>query len=758
MEWSKMDSRKIKIIFGSLAVVFAAYVIYIWLGTNPQLRRAAQKPDVSGVNEPNLSDQSLGQVGQAKLGKMSNARYETLDPQTKQLTRVFGFERLLHEIGDEWVMQKPYIQLYEPDFTCYVTAEQGTARAENIRGAEPAPKDAVLQGNVVIHIVPTEGSKTAESKIFLDDITFDSERSVFATAHKVEFVSQDAYMYGEGMELVYDNSAKRLERLTIVHLDRIEAWNIGGRTTQQPQQPDLTAETAENLPQTADASLQTGLKIHGSAKPPAVPVRPQNAQQTVSKKKTDAYQCVFHDKVIMRYHDKIILANQLAINNVIWKSSPEKKNTVSDKPLVSRVAKSAASANDLQAKQLSEKSQTDGSGEIAVAPEAAMDEMLAVRFAQDELATITCSGAVVVSLYQPDKSIQPASLEWTNEIINADKDIQIKKILIANVIDVDRETEIVRAWSPVEVKFFTDSEVPGSTDKLPGTVIAQKNARYYPDSHTVVFEGDVIGTMLQQTAEYEQRNIFRGEVLQVSIDTGDNSRAVPGGSELADADISHITLLGGAIGQTDSAELRMIRICKGIISNETVMWCDRLDYSRDNHNVIAQGAVEIQINAAEAPQPKGEGPFNKPFYARVVGIDKLEWDMTEKQVCSDPSGKGISIDYLPINVGKTDRPTNIDAGQIEIDYAQDRAGNYKLESIYAANGVVYEEQGKYTFIGNRMYFDAAANIMRVWGTDQQPCLFNGVQGSMIYYNLQTDSARIQLSGVPGAAPMPPKQP
>ena len=173
-----------------------------------QARPMQISPDVSG---------KMGKIGTTRVGTVVKAVYTDLD-ENKNVKREFGFERLLHESGNEWTIEKPYMNIIEKDFVCGITADTGKVQVEMAAG-KPAPKDAQLSGNVVIHILPEKGARMSESFIYLDDISFISEKSLFTTDGPVRFVSADAEMAGKGLEVIYNTGKERLE---LMHLMKLE--------------------------------------------------------------------------------------------------------------------------------------------------------------------------------------------------------------------------------------------------------------------------------------------------------------------------------------------------------------------------------------------------------------------------------------------------------------------------------------------------------------------------------------------------------
>ena len=145
-----------------MVVVIGCFLLYNIVGDTPTIEAPTNTYVIDEVNEPDIGGAS-GQIGEAKLGPVEEARFEYLDEKTRLIERVIGFETLLHEEGDQWVIDKPYMNIFEKGFRCDVTADKGTIQVENAEGLKPSPRDALLAGNVTIHIIPEEGKSFQES-------------------------------------------------------------------------------------------------------------------------------------------------------------------------------------------------------------------------------------------------------------------------------------------------------------------------------------------------------------------------------------------------------------------------------------------------------------------------------------------------------------------------------------------------------------------------------------------------------------------
>ena len=219
--------RKFIIWFISFAVVLGAFLLY--RGANDAGVIEITTLD-SGVdaNDANMlfADSNAGQIGQAKLEYLQRSRFETVDARTRKLKRVVGFEKVLHKTGNEWELDKPYMNVFQDKLRCDITADTGTIEVENVEGSNPAPKSAVLKNNVVIHIMPETTASMSDSFIYLNEVTFDSDRSMFFSDNDVNFISADAHLVGKGLEVVYNSITNRLEYLKIMHVDYLNITSI----------------------------------------------------------------------------------------------------------------------------------------------------------------------------------------------------------------------------------------------------------------------------------------------------------------------------------------------------------------------------------------------------------------------------------------------------------------------------------------------------------------------------------------------------
>jgi len=165
-----VKSRKLYVWLISAGVILAIYLLYNWISkTGPiEIDTGAKFADTVAESDRGEFDDEIGMIGDVGVGTVQKAKYTHLNAE-KQVDREFGFEKLLHVEGDEWEIEKPYMNIFRHNLKCYITADEGKVQVEDAVG-RATPKDATLTGNVVIHISPEVGSNVQESFIYLDDV------------------------------------------------------------------------------------------------------------------------------------------------------------------------------------------------------------------------------------------------------------------------------------------------------------------------------------------------------------------------------------------------------------------------------------------------------------------------------------------------------------------------------------------------------------------------------------------------------------
>ena len=311
----RVKSRKLYVWLITVAAVLAIYLLYNQISKTPpiEIDTGAKFTRLYTAAESNAVEfeTEIGMVGDVGVGPVQKAKYTHLNAE-KQVDREFGFEKLLHVEGDEWEIEKPYMNIFRHNLKCYITADEGKVRVEEAVG-RATPKDATLRENVVIHILPEKDSNIKESFIYLDDVIFISEKSQFSTAGPVKFTSQDAQMLGRGMELVYNDELDRLEFLKIIDLETLRLRQSSKASLFSSEETDIRS------PAPLETQRKKSLTGQKAKEIPAV------GRGAIEKKKGEYYRCVFRENVVIDCPEQLIFSDKVSINNILWSKGSDRK-------------------------------------------------------------------------------------------------------------------------------------------------------------------------------------------------------------------------------------------------------------------------------------------------------------------------------------------------------------------------------------------------------------------------------------------------
>ena len=317
--------RKLRVGFISLGVVFLIYLAYNHISETPPI--IIKRPQAES-NKPQAEFESqIGKVGEVGVGTVSVAEFVTLNKQ-KQVERKWGFEKLLHDTGDEWELEKPYMTVFRDNLTCYITANKGRVQVESAGSLKPNTRDATLSDNVVIRIEPKNSAKVSRTSIYLDEITYISERAMFLTDGPVKLVSENAILWGKGMKLVYNEQLDRLESLTIVNLEKLQMKRLVEKTREpgrvsSPAGADKTGDTAATAADKTSTAGTTAADKTSTA---------TGIKSDTHKQQQEQYRCLLRGNVVVETPEHLIYADKLIINNInAVEAAAEEENNQAEK-------------------------------------------------------------------------------------------------------------------------------------------------------------------------------------------------------------------------------------------------------------------------------------------------------------------------------------------------------------------------------------------------------------------------------------------
>jgi hypothetical protein len=646
-------------------------------------------------------DSKIGMVGGVGVGTIQKAKYTHLNAK-KQVDREFGFEKLLHAEGDEWEIEKPYMNIFRGNLKCYMTADEGKVQVEDAVG-RATPKDATLTGNVVIHILPEKGSNIKEGFIYLDDVIFISEKSQFSTAGPVKFTSRDAQMLGKGLELVYNDELDRLEFLKIIDLktlrirqsSKASLFSSETTATESPASPDNGAQ----------AERQKAKEI------------PAADRETIEKKKGAYYKCVFRKNVIIDCPEQLIFADEVSINNILWSKGPEKKYENRDTGGTDKM-ETAVEAN--------EESVSSPRGEPNESPEQFVDIV------------VTCDNGIAV--VPMDSSGMPENAATEDKALKSVNDKRGRPTFVAQRIDYSIITEAIVASGPSELTFYVN-DVMGTEGKptaVPVKVTAQEKAEFLPVLNQVIFEGNVLCTMLRENVNFQQKYTLSSPKLTVDLSKDKRSRA----------DIKHLTASGEVV-QLDTSKWAGEELL-----GFTKLKCLKFDYDAGQQMFLATGSGVIAVDnskIAETGKKVGKFSLQRPCYAVVRNFDTLKYLTEADIIIADAGSEQILIDYFPVVQGQQGQQTSATANHVEAVLYKTSSGQTELSTLSAKGGITYEEErakkGKtIQFVGSEMFYDNSKSMITAWGDESQPCFLNGALAPGIEYDLKTDRIKTKITG------------
>jgi len=618
-------SRKFFIWFISLGILICFYLFFIQRAERLEIPAESGNTAVDS-NLSGLGDK-VAKIGEVQVGGAEIARFTDLNKETKELEREFGFKKLLHEEEDEWILEKPFMNIFRSDLTCYITADNGRVQVENVAG-KPNPKDATLTGNVVIRIEPQKGSGVKESFIYLDDIVYISERSMFSTAGPVRFVNEDAQMSAKGLRLVYNDRLDRLESLRILQLDSL--------TLRQSSKVSLFSSQRN--------------KVSGSVSPAAALEARQPA-----KSEGRNYRCIFSKNVVIDTPEQLIAADEIFINNILFsKTSPEK---VRHERIESVGEKDNRGAEDVPA-----------------------EEPVNI--------VVVCDNGILVtpidlgrtdSEYVKVKTQADAIDSKTPDINVADR----RTRLGAKRIDYDISFGNTTAVS-ANIIFYAKDLIAGRSSQtvMPVTITA-KEAKFAPELNQVVFAGDSLCTIDRVDGAIEQKYMISAPKITADL-FGDKDKR----PSASDINIKYLTADGGGV-KLETVKTAGEKSLGGVKLKCARF---DYDTARRFFLATGPGLIAVDnSHVSEVDKSAGRFSFSRPCYAVVEDFDTLEYYLDSGQFIADARDRRVLIDYFPVVDGRYGQ-TNASAGHIEANLYETADGRLELSELAATEGITYEDQ------------------------------------------------------------------
>ena len=749
--------RKFVIGFISLAAVLVIYLLYSSVSKTPPIDTGTGAEFVDAVADSNLGgfDSKVGMLGEVGVETIQKAKYINYN-KNQEVEREWGFERLLHEVRDIWEIEKPYMNIYRRNFKCYITADIGEVQVETAVG-KSTPKDATFTGNVVVHILPAGPGNIKESRIYLDDIIFLSEKSQLSTANSVKFVSEDTRMLGTGLELVYDDELERLEYLRIIDLESLRikssqtAFLPSAKKQAKEQPPDKPADTPGRAktqkPDEPAVAVDKGEVQTSLARPEIeqAKARPERSRRG------EYYKCVFSKNVLIDSPEQLVFAHdKISINDIFWsKASSSQSNE----------AGAGTAEQDRQGAGAAEQSPQSPDDANANNVTAAKQNEPNESPQQFEDIVVTCdNGFIVVPMDSTrtnkdfGKSSPEGAIVTGTERPKELEDANDRTTFLARIIDYSASTDDTVAVGASELKFYTNDlfqTEPNQTTVpalVPVKVTSQKLLRFLPALNQVIFEGDCVCEILREDPNGLRRYVVSGQRFTVDLSPDKDKK-----SSDSSPQIKHFTADGGVV------KLATVKTAEEKVLGGVELKCLKFEYDTVRQSFLATGPGLIKLDNSNIPEPNSQPDkfsLNKPCWAFIENFQTLKYSLQTNQLVVDAASQGLlTVNYFPIVNGQVqyDRQATVTTPQVQANLIKTAEGKFILSALSATGGITYKDQDK-EFDGSKLFYDAKKSIVTVHGDELQPCHFNGAPVDAIEWNLKTNRIKFEISG-PGALQM-----
>jgi hypothetical protein len=493
--------------------VLAIYLLYICISKTPSISVDAGSELVGSDadSKTNGPDGKIGKIGDVGVVTFKKPRYLHRN-KNKEVDREFGFEVLVHEEKDRWDIEKPYLNVFQPTFTCYVTADRGKVQVETAVG-RPTPKDATFTGNVVFHILPEGSSAVKEGILYLDDIAFLSERTQFSTAGPVKFVSQDAQMLGRGLELIFNDQLQQLEFLRIIDLKNLHI---------KSSQTTLHSGTAEvNEPPAAGKKTKPEQQTPSAGSQEAQ-ILPATNQPQARQSEGEYYKCVCSKNVIIDTPEQLVFADQqVSINNIFWSKAAGSK---SDKVRTADTSVSAK-APSLDGNDVKVQPADGGSVAKRSEPNKLPEQVVDV--------TVTCDGGIVITPMVSAAAQESSDIFEPNiPAAKAPPDFNApagRTTFVTRKIDYDASTGEAVASGPSALTFYATNTVGAEANQpsIPVKITAQKGTKFLPALNQAIFDGNCLCIMPQGNSADRRDCTLSAPMLTVNLPKDKSKKSLP---------------------------------------------------------------------------------------------------------------------------------------------------------------------------------------------------------------------------------------
>lgn len=672
-----LHSRRFSIWLVSFLVVLVSYLIYNRMSRTPPIPTEGRSGEITDVCD---SQGRIGMVGDVGVGAAKNVRYTLLNAQ-KQVEGEFGFEKLLHQDGNDWELEKPYYKIYRRGFKCELKGDRARVVVE-MAANRVTPKEGILTGNVTIQIWPQSKGAFSEGIVYLDDVVFAGEKSLFSTTGLVEYVSDDARLVGKGMEIIYNSDEERLEFLKITKLEslHIKRRSKGAALSERRVKPE-----SESAP-----------------------------EAKVTDKSGQGYKCVLDTNVVIETSQERLMAQILSINDI---SAGEQSQDESGGQAAEEPTDSVVERQDLASAETAGDVAISCDGSVVIVP---MDSTI---------------GQMTEDRGQKTENGRQKTEDKRDG----------KTAFYGDRIDYSVATGEAVATGPSQITFDVNDKTQAaegepfdSAQAGPAKVMitAQRQARFQPASNKISFEGDSRCTVTRADVNCLRQYFVLADSLDVDLaqKQGDEAGTSPAIKRFAaTGDVVHLA------GTKKAAE----RLLGGVELKCTRIDYDAVE---DKFVATGPGLIKMDNSQTDEPQRGlGRFSLRRKCYAFLRNFDSLEFDKASNHLVAYSKEGSMLADFIPISDNDSRDKVAVTASRVEADVVETAEGRTELANLVAKGAVTYEDKD-ILCAGGEFVYDADGPAISIRGDNSRPCIFNGAIVDSAWRDPKSGKWKTRLKG------------
>jgi hypothetical protein len=165
---------------------------------------------------------------------------------------------------------------------------------------------------------------------------------------------------------------------------------------------------------------------------------------------------------------------------------------------------------------------------------------------------------------------------------------------------------------------------------------------------------------------------------------------------------------------------------------------------------IGKGLIAVNnSNIAGAGADPNKLSLKKPCWVILEDFERLEYSLAGGEIDFTAYNENpLTINYIPVG-SNTDAQVQATAGSLQATLYSGDLGGSELCSVEGFGGVSYNEtppagqikSNPVDFIGQSFYYDKFSSMIKAQGSEQFPCLLNGVLVDGLEYDLRTGQAK-----------------